>query len=134
MTFDKQLSVVLENLPGTMAGVCASLVDAGVNVLALVIADMCDTGELRIIVDNWQRAKAVLEEDGYDVLVSEVLVAEMTSMPGAMAEIAQKLAKGNVNIEYAYYGIIEDEETKKGKIKGVIKVSDSAKALDILGE
>ncbi len=117
-----------------MAGVCASLVDAGVNVLALVIADMCDTGELRIIVDNWQRAKAVLEEDGYDVLVSEVLVAEMTSMPGAMAEIAQKLAKGNVNIEYAYYGIIEDEETKKGKIKGVIKVSDSAKALDILGK
>ncbi len=48
--FNKQLSIVLENLPGTLAEVCSSLADEGVNLLALSIADMCDTGELLSLI------------------------------------------------------------------------------------
>ncbi|MFQ5956676.1 MAG: amino acid-binding protein [Candidatus Brocadiales bacterium] len=130
--FDKQLSIVLENLPGTLAGVCSSLADAKVNLLALSIADMCDTGELRMVISDSKRAKAVLEERGYDVLESEVLVVEMMNEPGALADIAQRLAKGKVNIEYAYCSAATVKEKEQGKVLGVIKVSDTAKALEIL--
>lgn len=132
--FDKQLSVVLENLPGTLAEVCSSLADAGVNILALSIADMCDTGELRVVVSNWKRAKAVLEERGYDVLESEVIVAEMMNEPGVLADIAQRLAKNRVNIEYVYCSASVAGGVKQGEVLAVIKVSDTARALDVLNK
>ncbi|HCN20277.1 MAG: hypothetical protein A3C38_07500 [Planctomycetes bacterium RIFCSPHIGHO2_02_FULL_50_42] len=132
--FDKQLSVVLENLPGTLAEVCSSLADAGVNIIALSIADMCDTGELRVVVSNWKRAKAILEERGYDVLESEVIVAEMMNEPGALADIAQRLAKNRVNVEYVYCSASTREGTRQGEVMAVIKVSDTARALDVLNK
>ncbi|MEK7242416.1 MAG: amino acid-binding protein, partial [Planctomycetota bacterium] len=98
--FEKQLTVVLENHPGTLADVCSCLAVKEINILALSIAEMIDTGELRIVVNNARRAKALLEECGFDVLESEVLVVEMTNEPGVMAQIARRLAKGRVNIEY----------------------------------
>ncbi|MEE9201083.1 MAG: hypothetical protein V3V45_06555 [Candidatus Brocadiales bacterium] len=130
---DKQLSLVLDNLPGTLAGVCSSLADAGVSIRALSIADMCDTGELRLVLDNWKRAKAVLEEDGYDVLESEVIIAEMADRPGALADIATRLARDNINIEYVYAYYDASGGPEKGKALGVIKVSDTARALEVLG-
>lgn len=128
--FEKQLTVVLENHPGTLADVCSCLAVKEINILALSIAEMIDTGELRIVVNNARRAKALLEEWGFDVLESEVLVVEMTNEPGVMAQIARRLAKGMVNIEYAYCSA-----SKEGnRVLGVLKVSDASKALDLLAD
>lgn len=128
--FEKQLTVVLENHPGTLADVCSCLAVKEINILALSIAEMIDTGELRIVVNNARRAKALLEEWGFDVLESEVLVVEMTNEPGVMAQIARRLAKGRVNIEYAYCSA-----SKEGnRVLGVLKVSDASKALDLLAD
>ncbi|MDI6761177.1 MAG: hypothetical protein QMD05_10170 [Candidatus Brocadiaceae bacterium] len=128
--FEKQLTVVLENHPGTLADVCSCLAVKEINILALSIAEMIDTGELRIVVNNARRAKALLEECGFDVLESEVLVVEMTNEPGVMAQIARRLAKGRVNIEYAYCSA-----SKEGnRVLGVLKVSDASKALDLLAD
>jgi len=128
--FEKQLTVVLENHPGTLADVCSCLAVKEINILALSIAEMIDTGELRIVVNNARRAKALLEEWGFDVLESEVLVVEMANEPGVMAQIARRLAKGRVNIEYAYCSA-----SKEGnRVLGVLKVSDASKALDLLAD
>ncbi|HHT9131178.1 MAG TPA: ACT domain-containing protein [Candidatus Tripitaka californicus] len=127
---EKQLTVVLENHPGTLADVCSCLAVKEINILALSIAEMIDTGELRIVVNNARRAKALLEEWGFDVLESEVLVVGMTNEPGVMAQIARRLAKGRVNIEYAYCSA-----SKEGnRVLGVLKVSDASKALDLLAD
>ena len=128
--FEKQLTVVLENHPGTLADVCSCLAVKEINILALSIAEMIDTGELRIVVNNARRAKALLEEWGFDVLESEVLVVEMTNEPGVMAQIARRLAKGMVNIEYAYCSASKDGN----RVLGVLKVSDASKALDLLAD
>ena len=131
---DKQLSLVLENIPGTLAHVCSLLADSGVNIQALSIADMVDTGELRLVVDNWKRARAVIEEAGYDVMESEVILAEMKNTPGALADMAQRLAEANVNIEYfyAHYSTPLAGGADRGRVLGVMKVSDTAKALEVL--
>ena len=128
--FEKQLTVVLENHPGTLADVCSCLAVKEINILALSIAEMIDTGELRIVVNNARRAKALLEECGFDVLESEVLVVEMTNEPGVMAQIARRLAKGMVNIEYAYCSASREGN----RVLGVLKVSDASKALDLLAD
>jgi hypothetical protein len=128
--FEKQLSVVLENHPGTLADVCSCLAEQEINILALSIADMIDTGELRVVVNNAQKAKALLEEQGYDVLESEVLVVEMPNEPGVLAKVARRLAKGKINIEYAYCSASKNGD----RVLGVLKVSDAASALNLLAD
>ncbi|HHT9120339.1 MAG TPA: ACT domain-containing protein [Candidatus Hypogeohydataceae bacterium YC41] len=127
---EKQLTVVLENHPGTLADVCACLAEKDINILAFSIADMIDTGELRVVVNNARKAKAYLEEQGYDVLESDVLVVEMANEPGVMAQIARRLAKGNVNIEYAYCSASRNGN----RVLGVLKLSDAPRAMDLLAD
>lgn len=126
--FDRQLSLVLENLPGALAEICSTLAQEEINILGLSIADMIDTGELRMVVSYTDKAKRLLESRGYDVLESEVLLVEMSNEPGVLAKIAKKLAKGKVNIEYAYCAAAR----KEGTVMGVLKVSDTTRAYDIL--
>lgn len=128
--FERQLTVVLENHPGTLANVCGCLAEKEINILALSIADMIDTGELRVVVNNAQKAKALLEEQGYDVLESEVLLIEMANEPGVMAQVARRLAKGRVNIEYAYCSASKNGD----RVLGVLKVSDVPKAMELLAD
>ncbi len=125
---ERQLSIVLENRPGSLAEVCSYLAEKGINILAFSISDMIDTGELRLVVNNLNKAKAILEKEGYDALESEVLLVEMPNEPGVMAEISRRLAKGKVNIEYAYCSASRNGD----KVLGVLKVSDTVKAMELL--
>ena len=56
-----QLSVFLENQPGHLIVPCRLLADAGINVVTLSLADTQQFGILRLIVREWQRARAVVE-------------------------------------------------------------------------
>ena len=48
----KQLSIFLENRPGTLDAALGVIKDAGVNISALSLADTSEFGLLRIIVDR----------------------------------------------------------------------------------
>ena len=57
----RQISVFLENKAGRLAHVTGVLCDAGINILALSLADTSDFGILRIIVDKPKAADAALK-------------------------------------------------------------------------
>ena len=59
-----QLSLFLENAPGHLATPCAVLADAGINILTLTLADTQGFGILRLIVREWEKAKAALDQCG----------------------------------------------------------------------
>ncbi|HHT26296.1 MAG TPA: ACT domain-containing protein, partial [Firmicutes bacterium] len=61
----RQLSVFLENKPGRLSTVCEALANAGINLVTLSLADTTQFGILRLIVEDWEKAKQVLEECGY---------------------------------------------------------------------
>jgi len=129
MRVDKQLAVFLENVPGTLARMCEALAQKGVNVLALTVSDTVDHAVVRIVVDKANEALRILEDAGMLVVENDVLVAEVPNRPGALAEIAGKLADSNVNIEYAYC------TAGRGQPEGtlVLRVRDPRKAIDVLG-
>jgi hypothetical protein len=97
-----QLSVFLENQPGRLSVPCRLLADAGINILTLSLADTQQFGILRLIVKDWQRAKAVLEKGGCVVKVTEVVAIEVADRPGGGAEVLEVLEKANINVEYMY--------------------------------
>jgi hypothetical protein len=97
-----QISLFLENKPGHLGSVCQTLADAGINILTLALADTQQFGILRLIVEDWQRAKAVLEQHGCVVNVTEVVAIEVEDHPGGLAAVLKSLEPSGVNIEYMY--------------------------------
>ena len=98
----EQISVFLENKSGRLAEVASVLASAGINIRALSLADTSDFGILRLIVNDNERAKAVLKDNGFTVGKTEVIAVEVADRPGGLAEILNVMKDNGVNVEYMY--------------------------------
>ncbi len=98
----KQISIFLENKCGRMIRVSEVLGEAGINIRALSIADTSDFGILRLIVDQPEKACAVLREKGFMASVTEVIAVEVPDVPGGLAKVLTPLEAAGINIEYLY--------------------------------
>jgi hypothetical protein len=97
-----QLSVFLENKPGHLSHVCGVLREAGVNIITLSLADTEQFGILRLIVPDWETAKAALETAGCVVKTTEVVATEVEDRPGGLADILDTVSGAGINVEYMY--------------------------------
>lgn len=96
-----QLSIFLENKPGTLHETVKRISEAGINIRAMTIAEVRDFGILRIIVSDPEKAMEVLQDD-HIITTTEVVSAVMEDKAGALYDILQALEAANVNIEYMY--------------------------------
>jgi hypothetical protein len=97
-----QVSVFLENKPGQLRTACDVLAKAGINMVTLSLADTAQFGILRLIVQDWQKAKTVLEKAGCVVKITEVLALEVADQPGGLSRILEIVDNAKLNIEYMY--------------------------------
>jgi hypothetical protein len=97
-----QLSVFIENRPGHLIVPCRLLAEAGINIVALSLAETQKYGILRLIVRDWQKAKGVLETNGVRVSVTEVLAVQVEDRPGGLAEVLDPIVAAGLNVEYMY--------------------------------
>ncbi len=97
-----QISLFLENKPGRLNAICRTLAEADINIVTLSLADTQQFGIVRLIVEEWQKAKDVLEKAGCVVNVREVVAAAVADKPGGMAELLDIIGHAGVNIEYMY--------------------------------
>ena len=98
----EQISIFLENKSGRLAEVAGVLARAGVNIRALSLADTTDFGILRLIVNDNEKAKKVLKENGFTVGKTEVLAVEVADRPGGLANILNAMRDAGINVEYMY--------------------------------
>ena len=98
----KQISLFLENKPGHLASICKALADAKINIVTLSLADTQQFGIVRLIVDDWEKAGAVLKAAGFAVNVRDVLAVGVRDEPGGMTALLAIIEKAGVNIEYMY--------------------------------
>ena len=119
-----QLAVFLGNRPGSLARVCEALAEAGINITALTVADTVDHSIIRMVVSDPTKALMLLGERGVLALENEVLMIDTANEPGMLAKIADRLAKSEINIEYAY--MATSGKNPKGLI--VLRPSDLEKA------
>ncbi|MFA6714843.1 MAG: ACT domain-containing protein [Victivallaceae bacterium] len=124
----KQLSLFIENKPGTLNEVCQALKKHNINISTLSLADTEQFGIVRLLIRDWENAKRILESIGLVVNVTEVLALPVDDHPGGLASLLEILARNNVNIEYMYafsYG-------KADKAIMVFRFEDTDKALEAL--
>ncbi len=98
----RQISIFLENKIGRLAEITQILGNKEINIRALAIADTTEFGILRMIVDKPQKACEALEEGGFTVSQTEVMVVEIEDKPGGLAKVMAILAKEGINVEYLY--------------------------------
>src|SRR2546430_6122705 len=123
-----QLAVFLANRPGALARVCEAMAKAEINIHALATSDTVDHAVVRMVVSDPTKALMLLGEAGTLALETEVLMVETTSQPSVPAEIAERPAEAEVNIEYAY--LAGGRGAEKGLI--VLRPSDVEKAQKVL--
>lgn len=97
-----QLSVFIENRPGHLIAPCRSLAEAGINIVALSLAETQKYGILRLIVRDWQKALEVLGANGFRVTVNEVLAVQVADHPGGLLDVLNPIVGAGLNVEYMY--------------------------------
>ena len=127
---EKQLSIFLENRPGGLAKICGTLSEAGINILALTIHDTVDHAIIRLLADRPVKALLILEQLGLYILESDVIVMDLDNQPGALGEVARKLARADINIEYAYCSATEHQGT--GSL--ILRTDEPDRTLELLSE
>jgi hypothetical protein len=127
----KQLSVFLENRRGRLADVAKVLAEAGINIRALFLADSSEFGILRLVVNNPEKAKAVLISEGFAANETDVFAVEVEDKPGGFYSVIKIFAENGIDVEYTYaYAGASHTAILFFKVKN----EDFSKALKLLEE
>lgn len=98
----KQISVFLENSKGMLAKMTKLLGDAGLDLVALSIADTEHYGIVRCIVNDTDKGVKVLKEAGYTARLTDVLAVCVPDHPGGLAAVLSYLDAEGISVEYLY--------------------------------
>jgi hypothetical protein len=127
-TLQRQITVAIENQPGRLAAIGKALATSGINIKSLSVLDSVEQGVIRMVTSDAAACKALLVAEGFRPVEAEVVVIDLPDMPGKLALIAEALAQGGVNIDYAY----GSEEPAEKKMRLVMKLSPLARACEII--
>jgi len=85
----KQISVLLENVPGSFAKLTHILDLEDISVKAVSAASIAEDSRVRLVVNDPDRAAAVLESYNLNFEVTPVLAAEVPLHAGGMNAIGE---------------------------------------------
>jgi hypothetical protein len=126
-----QVSVYLDNRPGSLSEAMAQLDRNQIRVFALSIADAGEYGLVRMVTEDPAKATTVLEDAEYNLAKSRKnteVTAVFITEEDKISKITKILADGKINIEYAYSSAVHVD----GKIALILRASDVENAEKIL--
>ncbi len=126
----KQLSVFVENMPGTLADVTDAIADAEIDIRAMSVADTQQFGIIRMIVDDIATAKQKLSDRNLFVKTTDVVGVAVSDEPGGLARAVRVLADNKINIDYLYAFI----SVSKKNAYVVLRVDENDAAEKVLVE
>ena len=128
--FIQQLSIFLENNPGTLRAMTELLGKGGIDLLALSIADTQSFGIVRTIVTSSQidKAMALLRENGYIAKVNHVICAAVPDRPLGLSELLAVIEQSKLSVEYMYSFL---RAAEPGTARMILRLDDGKKAEEV---
>ena len=126
-----QVSVFLDNHPGSLFDVMSQLDKNKLKVFALSIADAGEFGLVRLITEEPAKVSKFLEDADFNLAKSKKnteVTAIFTSAEHRLSQITKILGDNGINIEYAYSSAVHID----GKVALIIRPSDVNKAEKML--
>ena len=118
-----QVSVYLDNRPGSLSEAMAKLDKNQIRIFAMSIADAGEFGLVRMIAEDPEKATKILEDVDYNLAKSRKntqVTAVFITDEDKISKITKILADGSINIEYAYSSAVHVD----GKIALILRASD----------
>lgn len=128
MQIAQQFSIFMVNKPGVLSQVLDTFAKEKINIVAMTMMDSAEHGVMRVVFGGSKRAEAVLAGLNMPYNQTEVLCLGLDNKAGALAEVAERLARNHINIAYAYV----TAGARGGKTTGVFKVANVKKAMKVL--
>ena len=118
-----QVSVFLENKPGTLNKLTEVLAANEINIRALSLAETNEFGIVRMLVNDVFEATTVLKENNFVATLTPVLIYAIEDRAGYLNNLLKSFSEAEVNIEYMYafagkeraYMIFRVNDTKKAE-------------------
>lgn len=126
-----QVSVFLDNHPGSLFDVMSKLDKNEMKVFALSIADAGEFGLVRLITEEPQKVAKFLEDAEFNLAKSKKnteVTAIFITAQDTLSKITKILGDGGINIEYAYSSSIH----VNGKVALIIRPSSIETAEQML--
>ena len=98
----KQISVLLDNVPGSLAKLIHILDSEDISAKAVSAASTAEDSRVRLVVNDPDRAASLLASYNFKFEVTPVLAAEVPLHAGGMNAILKPLSKAGINIHYLY--------------------------------
>ena len=126
-----QVSVFLDNHPGSLFDTMSQLDKNKIKVFALSIADAGEFGLVRLITEEPQKASKLLEDAEFNLAKSKKnteVTATFISEQNPLSKITKILGDGGINIEYAYSSAVHLD----GKVALILRPSNVERAEQML--
>jgi len=126
-----QVSVFLDNHPGSLFDTMSQLDKNKIKVFALSIADAGEFGLVRLITEEPQKTAKLLEEAEFNLAKSKKnteVTATFISEQNPLSKITKILGDGGINIEYAYSSAVHLD----GKVALILRPSNVERAEQML--
>jgi len=114
----KELRVFVENKPGKLSKIAELLGNAGIDLLALELADEGQFGVFKLLTAEPDRAKSILADANMTVAANQVAIIEIPDQPGGLLRLAKAMEKADLNISDAYGCILERGRRAVFVVKG----------------
>ncbi len=126
-----QVSVFLDNRPGSLFEAMSQLDRNQIKVFALSIADAGEYGLVRLITEEPEKTSKILEDSEFNLAKSkkntEVTATFITDKDN-LSKITKILGDSGINIEYAYSSAVHVD----GKVALILRPSNVEKAEEML--
>jgi hypothetical protein len=129
----QQVSVFLDNRPGSLSDVMGYLDKGQIKIFALSIADAGEYGLIRMVTDNPEKATKILEDADFNLAKSKKnieVTAILITAKDKISKITKILGESDLNIEYAYSSAVHTD----GRFALILRVNDLDKAESTLLE
>lgn len=126
-----QVSVFLDNRPGSLFNVISQLDNNKIKIFALSIADAGEFGLVRLITEEPDRACLLLNNAGFNLAKSKKnteVTSLFSSEQNSLSKITKILGDHDINIEYAYSSAVHVD----GKVALILRPSEVEKAEQLL--
>jgi len=98
----KQISVLLGNIPGSFAKLTHILDLEDISTKAVSAASIEHDSRVRLVVNDPDRAAALLSSFNFSYEITPVLAAEVPLHAGGINAILKPLSKADINVLYLY--------------------------------